>query len=560
MRANRRDVLRLTGGCLATASLSFAGVSVSSVSASHGGWEKPRHGPANTANGGSGPKKGVRELWSSNTGTIGTPIVADETVYVAEEGYVRAFDRDEGKTLWEFDIRGSIDTPVSYGGHAGGTVYVTAGSVTYAIDAEDGTEVWRYKGNRISASAANVADGTVYVGKSTTVYALGAHSGSVVWEYEAEGVVSGMPAVAGGTVYVADEEGYIHAIDSEDGFSGWRSDVAPSIAVAPVVANGSVFVVGTRGKVVSLDKSGNRRWSENLYTDINQPLAVDSSYVYVGTENGNLHALRESNGWEEWSFEPEGSPASAPAVGGGTVYVGVDDTLYAVDAETGEEVWRHEVPRVSSPAVFGNYAFVGGGSRLYALYGGIPSPEIGIAGITMSRRTVSVGDSVRIAVELENTGEEEGSFSVSLYVDGDEVDSKEETVGVDEKREVEFTTTFEKPGERNLNVNTEDAGTVTVRGESEDEGGSGEPGSGSEGGEGEEMPSDANPEAGIPDGAIGAEEDLDVASGADADDTSDDTGSVGIPGLGIGAVVVSVGGTVAAAAFKAYRAAKEKDG
>lgn len=554
MRANRRGFLRLTGG-LGAASL-FAGLSVPSVSASDGDWEKPRHGPANTANGAGGPQNGVRGLWSSNTGVIGTPIVADGTVYAAEKGYVRAFDRDEGTTLWEFDVRGSVDTPASYGAHAGGTVYVTAGSVTYAIDAEDGTEVWRHRGDRISASAANFADGRVYLGKSTSVYALGANSGSVVWEHEAEGVVSGMPAVAGGTVYAADEEGYVYAIDAEDGFSGWRSDVASSVAVAPVVANGSVFVIGTLGKVASLDTSGNGRWSENLYTDISQPPAVDSSRIYVGTENGNLHALRESSGWVEWSFEPEGSPASAPAVGDGTVYVGVDDTLYAVDGETGEEVWRHEVAAVSSPAAVGEYVFVGGASRIHALYGGVPSPEISITGVETLDSTVSVGESVSVAVELENTGEEQGSLSLSLYADGELVGSKEADVGVKEERQVEFTTVFDEPGERSLNVNTEDAGTVTVRGE---EGAGGETeGAGSE--SGTEEGGDTDPGAGTADGGTEAGEATDGTEGDDGVDGADDPGAVGIPGLGIGAVVVAVGGTAAAAAFKAFRAAKDEEG
>lgn len=560
MRANRRGFLRLTGG-LGAASLSFVGLSVPSVSASDGDWEKPRHGPANTANGGGGPKSGVRDLWSSNTGVIGTPIAADETVYAAEKGYVKAFDIDEGTTQWEFDIRGSADTPVSYGAHAGGSVYVTAGSVTYAIDAEDGTEVWRHRGNRISASAANFADGTVYLGKSTSVYALGANSGSVVWEHEAEGVVSGMPAVEGGTVYAADEEGYVYAIDSEDGFSGWRSDVASSIAVAPVVANGSVFVVGTLGKVASLDTSGNGRWSENLYTDVSQPPAVDSSHVYVGTENGNLHALRESSGWVEWSFEPEGSPASAPAVGDGTVYVGVDDTLYAVDGETGEEVWRHDVAAVSSPAVVGEYVFVGGASRIHALYGGVPSPEISITGVETLDSTVSVGESVGVAVELGNTGEEKGSFPLSLYADGELVGSMEVEVGVDEDRRVEFTTTFDGPGERSLSVNTEEAGTVTVRGE-EGPGGETEgegPESGTEN-EGPETGGDTDPGAGTANGDTGVGEATDGTEVTDGADGADDTGAVGIPGLGIGTVVVAVGGTAAAAALKAFHAVRDEEG
>ena len=65
-----------------------------------------------------------------------------------------------------------------------------------------------------------------------------------------------------------------------------------------------------------------------------------------------------------WTFDTGGPITSSPAIADGVAYFGSDDgTLYAVDAETGEEVWRFATggPVRSSPAValgsvfFGSY-------------------------------------------------------------------------------------------------------------------------------------------------------------------------------------------------------------
>jgi outer membrane protein assembly factor BamB len=62
---------------------------------------------------------------------------------------------------------------------------------------------------------------------------------------------------------------------------------------------------------------------------------------------------------------------SSPAVAGGVVYVGsYDGHVYALDAKTGERLWRYQTGDevVSSPAVAGGVVYVGSwDDYLYAL-------------------------------------------------------------------------------------------------------------------------------------------------------------------------------------------------
>ncbi len=73
----------------------------------------------------------------------------------------------------------------------------------------------------------------------------------------------------------------------------------------------------------------------------------------------------------QWEFDTDGAVRSSPAVVDGTVYIGSDDgTVYAIDAETGQERWTYptEESIVSSPAVFDNKVYVGSTDHyVYAL-------------------------------------------------------------------------------------------------------------------------------------------------------------------------------------------------
>ena len=452
---SRRDALRLAAGTAVVGT----SLSVPAVSASGGNWEKPRYDAGNTGNAPEGPGFRASESWSSGADVVGTPIVADGTVYVAgAQGTVRALDAEDGVSVWKFETDGRITSPASY---HDGTVYVTADTVTHALDADDGTERWKQVGTGLTGSAANTDGNRVYVGKSSRLYALGMHTGTVLWRYGASGVVSATPAVSDGTVYIADESGELHAVDAEDGFFRWRKGAAASVKSAPVVTRNRVYVVGTRGRVRSFDKSdGDIRWTEELFERIRYPPAVDGDHIYVGTEEG-VYALRTSSGWIDWSFETEDT-ATAPSVGGNTVYVGDGSKLYALDAGTGKVNWRSEIPGATSPAVTSDTLYFGTNFGVRAVREERRLPDIDIADISVDPREVKVDETVNITVELENTGEADGTFLVTLYVDASAVDSEETTVPSGETREIGFTVSFEEPGEKYLRVNTKGAGTVTV--------------------------------------------------------------------------------------------------
>ena len=109
------------------------------------------------------------------------------------------------------------------------------------------------------------------------------------------------------------------------------------------------------------------------------PLVVGGA-VYVGSGDGNVYALDARTGVERWRHATGGAVMSSAAWADGRVYIASrDGHLYAFDAGDGTVRWRHAFgpelgPQnywdhvLSSPVVVGTRLYIGGGDgRLYAL-------------------------------------------------------------------------------------------------------------------------------------------------------------------------------------------------
>jgi polyvinyl alcohol dehydrogenase (cytochrome) len=98
---------------------------------------------------------------------------------------------------------------------------------------------------------------------------------------------------------------------------------------------------------------------------------VASGRLFVGSHNGTVYSLDARTGCVHWTFVAGGGVRTAivlgPGVGGSryTAYFGdTDANAYAIDAETGREIWRrkldlHQLARVTgSPALHDGILFV----------------------------------------------------------------------------------------------------------------------------------------------------------------------------------------------------------
>lgn len=264
------------------------------------------------------------------------------------------------------------------------------------------------------------ADG-VYVGSEDgNVYALDAEAGTERWRYATEGPVRAAPLLHENALYVHSDDGYLHVLNPADGAlirrirlgdpvfdrpafgaQGYRYD---SVASAPIPVPGAI-VVGHGQDLVAVDPdSGGVRWRftaddiitstpaagpdgvifgsfdgkiRNVHTgsgallwshDTGAPVAASPALfgelVIVGSRSYEVLALRLAAGSPAWSFYDWFSWAeSSPVVRDGVAYAGSSDSqkLRALDAATGSPIWEFDTggSAWARPAVTGDAVFIG---------------------------------------------------------------------------------------------------------------------------------------------------------------------------------------------------------
>jgi len=224
------------------------------------------------------------------------------------------------------------------------------------------------------------------------------------WAFKTEGPIFSSPAIADGVVYVGSADGFIYAIDQKTGTQKWKLKTAAPIPSSPTVTNGVVYFTNYSGLYAVLADTGKLKWKvpaeatdkhfeakgihgtspknqlmpDPYDTFLSSP-AVFNGRVYYGSGEGGVYAIDAETGQVVWKFATGDVVHSSPAIANGIVYIGsFDSNLYALDAESGQEKWRfksgedpvdhNQVGFQSSPAVVDGTVYVGcRDAHVYAL-------------------------------------------------------------------------------------------------------------------------------------------------------------------------------------------------
>jgi outer membrane protein assembly factor BamB len=186
------------------------------------------------------------------------------------------------------------------------------------------------------AVATSGGEALVYAGAGNHFYAYPAGGGAAVWSYRLPaGVVENSPAVAGGVVYFGSTAGTIYALNASTGTPMCSFSTGQAVLASPVVVDAS-------------DGSG-----PVVYDGTVPNSGSGAEYALYGP--GNTHGACTKD-WEftSWAVSPGGT-WSSPAYGMGAGRVPLlvfgskdrDDSVYALNANTGALVWRYQTSNVS---------------------------------------------------------------------------------------------------------------------------------------------------------------------------------------------------------------------
>lgn len=307
------------------------------------------------------PDLAAAERWRVTTDArITTPPVVDERrVYVGVAGALLAFSREDGREAWRIPIAGQLDAAPAI---VGDRLYVTLREGTVmAVNAADGTEIWRGGDGPTYFSSVVVHDGEVFGSSLGQLTGLDAETGEVLWQRETDNRVSAgaQPAVTASHVL---QLSYRRALlfDRAAGEQLFYYSMPNPEHVAVEGSRG--FIVGA-DRIVAFGFDQRRPWWEFWRTAWGQlwifgmapapppqprhwvqptergTLAptITTETLITATTSGTVRALDLAGGTVRWEVKV-GPVASAPVTTAAGVLLVQRDALLLLDPATGAEV------------------------------------------------------------------------------------------------------------------------------------------------------------------------------------------------------------------------------
>ncbi|HEU5162636.1 MAG TPA: PQQ-binding-like beta-propeller repeat protein, partial [Thermoanaerobaculia bacterium] len=199
-------------------------------------------------------------------------------------------------------------------------------------------------------------DRIVVVSAKGEVAAIDANDGTIVWRVTPAGTLATLPfipspAVAGDLVVVADNTNQLFALDASCGATSWRTTLSARPTTPPIVF-GEDLVVGTYdGHLNRVDvKSGEITKRTKLAgIPYGTPAVSDGLLLVLASgETSRLLALDVASLEVRWQQEtPKEWTTYRPLVSGSVVIVGNEEQdLCAFDRATGERRWCRGVGQV----------------------------------------------------------------------------------------------------------------------------------------------------------------------------------------------------------------------
>ena len=114
--------------------------------------------------------------------------------------------------------------------------------------------------------------------------------------------------------------------------------------LTPALADGRLYAASFNGVVLALDAlSGQRLWETATQLPISGGVGVsDNGLVLVGTNKGQVIALRQDSGQEAWRAQVSSEVLAPPRATSGMVVVRTGDGKFTgLDARTGERRWMY---------------------------------------------------------------------------------------------------------------------------------------------------------------------------------------------------------------------------
>ncbi len=269
--------------------------------------------------------------------------------------------------VWVIGSGGSVN--IGFGSICNRVLYFGACDyIFYAVNAETGKEMWRFRTNDIIVSKPYVSGKAIYFGSyDENLYCLDIN-GKLLWKFPVNSKIACSIESAEGKIFFGTEDGKFYCL-SEDGKLLWSFVTNGSIVENAAIGD-NILVFGSWDKnVYALDFNGKPLWKFSTNGEINIIPAISGNTVYLGSSDKNAYALDLKRGRLLWKFGMDGACRGVTVHNDMLLYTNYVEQLYALNKEGGL-LWKFKMGGypVEPPFVFNNTIYFGStDNNFYAL-------------------------------------------------------------------------------------------------------------------------------------------------------------------------------------------------
>lgn len=240
------------------------------------------------------------------------------------------------------------------------------------------SELWRFLAlDSFSTGPWRIGDTLYALSGDDSIYAVDTETGKRRWRFQDGTDLYGLAAMDHRHLYVRKEDDVFAALNARDGTVSWtrQGDPDPGRSLAATGGGRIYFSKGWDSTtIVAMDAgSGEPLWQFDMAGGAESSPTLVNDTLFMADRKGYLYALNASTGEELWrvrAIEPgrgEHIYESMPAYRDGLVVARWSDTVVAVDVNEREVLWRHELPGHYVPTVARGLVFIAGKSAMVAV-------------------------------------------------------------------------------------------------------------------------------------------------------------------------------------------------
>ena len=263
----------------------------------------------------------------------------------------------------------------------------------------NGTPAWVFKEEAAMAvdfsSSPAVAGNRLYIGSSHgsifssggATYCIDIESREVIWRHVSPTPIFSSPAVAGGRVYIGegyheDSNCHLRCLDAKTGEQIWSFQTASHVESTPFISQGKLYFTAGADGIYCIDAlEGQEIWHyKGVHADMSPVVHEDKLYFGTGYGDYQIYAVDAQTGTEIWSKQMPYPVWGSPSASENLVFFGLgrgnlsdSDPIpagkaVALDVETGDIVWEHEAKDAVHTAIAVQHGNVTFGSRDGSVY------------------------------------------------------------------------------------------------------------------------------------------------------------------------------------------------